>query len=125
RTAAAAAAPVRRARSPLPARRPAAARPAADRTTQSAESSDRPLLRGGLSLCQHTPPLQCAMAMFLFKTEPSEYSFDDLLEAGTAVWDGVRNAQALLHLRTARKGDEVLIYETGNRKAIVGLAQTA
>jgi predicted RNA-binding protein with PUA-like domain len=63
------------------------------------------------------------MAMFIFKTEPSEFSFDDLVNAGTTVWDGVSNAQALANLRRAMPGDEVLIYETGARKAIVGLAR--
>jgi predicted RNA-binding protein with PUA-like domain len=63
------------------------------------------------------------MAMFIFKTEPSEFSFDDLVAAGTSVWDGVSNAQALGNLRRASSGDEVLVYETGTRKAIVGLAR--
>jgi predicted RNA-binding protein with PUA-like domain len=63
------------------------------------------------------------MAMFILKTEPSEFSFDDLLVAGSTVWDGVSNAQALANLRRASPGDEVLIYETGSRKAIVGVAR--
>lgn len=63
------------------------------------------------------------MPTFLFKTEPSEFSFDDLAKAGPSFWDGVKNPQALIHLRTIRPGDEVLIYHTGNDKAIVGLAR--
>lgn len=63
------------------------------------------------------------MATFLFKTEPSEFSFADLQRDGKARWDGITNAQAINFLREAKKGDEVLIYHTGDDKAIVGLAQ--
>lgn len=63
------------------------------------------------------------MATFIFKTEPSTYSFADLVKAKRAVWDGITNNAALGHLRTARKGDEVLVYHTGDEKAIVGLAR--
>lgn len=60
---------------------------------------------------------------WLFKTEPDEYSFDDLEREQQTVWDGVSNNLALKHLREVRLGDEVLIYHTGNERAIVGLAQ--
>ncbi len=63
------------------------------------------------------------MPTFLFKTEPSEYSFSDLVRDKRATWSGVKNAAALLHLRTCSAGDEVLIYHTGDEKAIVGLAR--
>lgn len=66
------------------------------------------------------------MASFwLLKTEPSTYSFDDLATARRAVWDGVRNATALSHLRKMRPGDQALIYHTGNEKAIIGVARIA
>jgi predicted RNA-binding protein with PUA-like domain len=38
-------------------------------------------------------------------------------------WDGVTNALALKHLRTMNKGDEALIYHTGDEKAVVGVAE--
>ncbi|MEP7340797.1 MAG: EVE domain-containing protein [Acidobacteriota bacterium] len=60
---------------------------------------------------------------WLFKTEPSEYSYDDLERDKKTVWDGVSNNQALKNLREVRLGDEILIYHTGNDKAIVGLAE--
>lgn len=63
------------------------------------------------------------MATFIFKTEPGEYSFDDLIRDQRTAWTGISNAQALINLRKAEVGDEVLIYETGSRKAIVGLAR--
>jgi predicted RNA-binding protein with PUA-like domain len=65
------------------------------------------------------------MATFLLKTEPSEYSFADLQRDRKAVWDGITNPVALGHLRTARKGDDALIYHTGDEKKIVGLARVA
>lgn len=60
---------------------------------------------------------------WLFKTEPSEYSFDDLEREKKAVWNGVSNNLALKNLRQVRLGDEILIYHSGNEKAIVGLAE--
>jgi predicted RNA-binding protein with PUA-like domain len=62
-------------------------------------------------------------AYWLLKTEPEEYSFDDLLRERKTVWDGVSNPLALKHLRTIRKGDELLIYHTGTVRAAVGLAK--
>ncbi|MDZ4257837.1 MAG: EVE domain-containing protein [Gemmatimonadales bacterium] len=64
-------------------------------------------------------------ATLLLKTEPSKYSFDDLLRDGRAVWDGVANAQALIVLRSAKVGDEALIYHSNEGKAIVGIAKVA
>ena len=60
---------------------------------------------------------------FLFKTEPSEYSFDDMLRDERCTWDGVTSAAALIALRSCGKGDEVFIYHTGGEKRIVGLAK--
>lgn len=65
------------------------------------------------------------MAYWLLKTEPATYSYADLERDGTTVWDGVRNAQALIHLRAMRSGDDVLIYHSGEQRAIVGTAAIA
>ena len=62
------------------------------------------------------------MAHFLFKTEPSSYSFADLKRERRAVWDGISNPVALRLLATLRKGDSVVIYHTGDEKQAVGLA---
>src|SRR5262245_32264248 len=62
------------------------------------------------------------MAVFILKTEPSEYSFADLVKEGWAVWSGISNPVALKHLRTVKKGDTLIIYHTGNEKRCVGLA---
>ncbi len=60
---------------------------------------------------------------WLVKTEPGSYSFDDLKREGVATWDGVKNPVALKHLRAMQAGDEVLVYHTGNEKAVIGTAQ--
>lgn len=65
------------------------------------------------------------MARWLFKEEPEEYGFDDLLRDGQATWDGVANALALKHLRAVRPGDEVFFYHTGKEKAVVGVMRVA
>ncbi len=60
---------------------------------------------------------------WLFKTEPAEYSFADLEREKKTVWDGVSNNLALKNLREVRLGDEILIYHSGDEKAIVGIAE--
>jgi predicted RNA-binding protein with PUA-like domain len=60
---------------------------------------------------------------WLFKTEPNEYSYDNLEQEKKTVWDGVNNNLALKNLREVRLGDEVLIYHSGEEKAIVGIAE--
>jgi len=62
------------------------------------------------------------MADFLLKTEPSEYSFDDLVREKQTVWTGVKNPVAIRHLLSTKKGDRLVIYHTGDVKAAVGLA---
>jgi len=59
---------------------------------------------------------------YLLKTEPSEYSFADLQKDKKTVWDGVSNPVALRNLREMNPGDRLIIYETGDHKAAVGLA---
>lgn len=62
------------------------------------------------------------MANFLLKTEPSDYSFDDLVREKQTVWSGVKNPTAIRHLLSTKKGDRIVIYHTGDAKAAVGLA---
>lgn len=61
--------------------------------------------------------------LWLLKTEPTTYSFEQLVEAGHATWDGVRNPTALRHLRSMSAGDEVMIYHSGKSPEVVGLAR--
>jgi predicted RNA-binding protein with PUA-like domain len=61
--------------------------------------------------------------MWLLKTEPSAYSYDDLEKEGRTRWDGVKNPAALRNLRAMKVGDRVLVYHTGDEKAVVGTAE--
>ena len=60
---------------------------------------------------------------WLMKTEPSTYSFETLLKVGKTNWNNVRNYQARNFLRQIKKGDLVLIYHSGDEKAVVGVAE--
>lgn len=60
---------------------------------------------------------------WLLKTEPSEYSVDQLERDRRCTWDGVTNALAQKHLRAMSKGDRVFIYHTGNERSVVGVAK--
>jgi predicted RNA-binding protein with PUA-like domain len=57
---------------------------------------------------------------WLFKEEPTHYSYADLERDGETVWSGITNAVALKNLRSVSVGDRVLFYQTGKDKAIVG-----
>lgn len=59
---------------------------------------------------------------YLLKTEPSEYSFTDLVKDGETEWDGVSNPTAVMHMRAMEAGARLVIYETGNVKSAVGTA---
>lgn len=60
---------------------------------------------------------------WLFKEEPTHYSYDDLVRDGRTSWTGVRNPVAQKHLRSVAKGDRIFFYHTGNEKAVVGIAK--
>ena len=61
--------------------------------------------------------------IFLVKSEPFVYSFDQLLADKKTSWDGVRNYEARNTLRAMRKGDTLLYYHSNEGKEIVGLAR--
>jgi predicted RNA-binding protein with PUA-like domain len=61
--------------------------------------------------------------MWLLKTEPGAYAYDDLEREGRALWDGVKNPAAQRNLREMKAGDRVLVYHTGDEKAVVGEAE--
>jgi predicted RNA-binding protein with PUA-like domain len=65
------------------------------------------------------------MAYWLLKTEPGEYSWDDLKKKGAKgdAWTGVRNFTARNHLKAMKKGDRAFIYHTGGEKQVVGVAE--
>lgn len=55
------------------------------------------------------------------KSEPSSYSWDDLVRDKGTEWDGVRNNAARLHLRAMKNGDEAFFYASMTDKAVVGI----
>lgn len=63
------------------------------------------------------------MGYWLFKSDPDTYGFPDLQKDKQTVWDGVSNPVALRNLRGCKKGDRVIIYHTGDEKALIGLAE--
>lgn len=65
------------------------------------------------------------MAYWIVKTEPSTYSWKDLVSKGEDTWDGVRNFQARNNLNQMKECDLVLLYHSGVEKALVGLAQVS
>ena len=65
------------------------------------------------------------MAHWLVKTEPGEYSWEDLVREGRTAWTGVRNFQARNNLRAMKAGDLCLVYHSGDPKEVVGVAKVA
>ena len=61
------------------------------------------------------------MAYWLMKSEPSSYSWQDLVRDGGTMWDGVRNNAARLHLRAMKPGDEAFFYHSMDERAVVGI----
>ena len=59
---------------------------------------------------------------YLLKTEPTEYSFADLLKDKETIWDGVSNPVAVRNLREMPAGAKLIIYETGDHKSAVRTA---
>ena len=60
---------------------------------------------------------------WLFKEEPTHYSYDDFVKDGTTAWSGVKNPVAQKHLHAVKNGDRIFYYHTGNEKSIVGIAK--
>jgi predicted RNA-binding protein with PUA-like domain len=60
---------------------------------------------------------------WLFKTEPEDYSYDDLQRDQRVMWSGVRNSITLKNLREVRLGDQIFIYHEGAENAVVGTAE--
>jgi len=63
------------------------------------------------------------MAYWLLKSEPSAYSWDQLVKDKRTNWSGVRNFQAAANLKAMKKGDRAFFYHSGEGKEIVGVAE--
>ena len=61
------------------------------------------------------------MATWLMKSEPGEYSWDDLVAEGTDYWDGVRNYQASNNMKAMKLGDRCFFYHSVKGREIVGI----
>jgi predicted RNA-binding protein with PUA-like domain len=64
-----------------------------------------------------------ALMNWLFKEEPTHYSYDNLVKDKRTVWSGVKNPLAQKHLRSVKKGDRIFYYHTGDEKSVVGIAK--
>jgi predicted RNA-binding protein with PUA-like domain len=81
-----------------------------------------------MSVVNPEPPVKeidiiAGMMHWLVKEEPETYGYDQFEKDGKAVWSGVKNALAQIHLRSIRKGDRIFYYHTGKEKAVVGIAR--
>ena len=65
------------------------------------------------------------MNYWLVKSEPSVYSFDQLLKDKSTMWEGVRNYAARNNLKAMKKNDKVLFYHSNEGKDVVGIAKVA
>jgi predicted RNA-binding protein with PUA-like domain len=61
--------------------------------------------------------------MWLLKTEPTDYSYDQLEQDGRTRWDGVSNPAALKNIRAMKAGDRAFLYHTGRERAVVGVVE--
>jgi predicted RNA-binding protein with PUA-like domain len=62
---------------------------------------------------------------WLFKEEPTHYSYDDLVRDGSTSWTGVKNPVAQRNLRGVKKGDKIFFYHTGDEKSVIGICRAA
>src|SRR6059036_661747 len=61
--------------------------------------------------------------LWMAKSEPETYSWDDFVRDGRTDWTGVRNFQARNNLKQMKVGDRVLFYHSGTGKCVVGIAE--
>ena len=60
---------------------------------------------------------------WLLKSEPSTWSWEDQVKAGTEMWDGVRNYQARNNLMNMKKKDLCFFYHSVSEKSIIGIVE--
>jgi predicted RNA-binding protein with PUA-like domain len=65
------------------------------------------------------------MAHWLYKSEPTTWSWDQQTAAGSAgtYWDGVRNPLANMHMKAMQVGDLGFFYHSNEGKAVVGVVE--
>ena len=67
--------------------------------------------------------MKAAAQRWVLLADPEAYGWNELIAAGHAVWDGIKNARAQSNLRRMEVGDLALIYHTAPDKAIMGTAR--
>ncbi len=65
------------------------------------------------------------MAHWLMKSEPSVYSWDQLVKDKRTQWNGVRNHLASSHLKAMKKGERAFFYHSNEGLAVVGIVEIA
>ncbi|MDE3174973.1 MAG: EVE domain-containing protein [Pseudomonadota bacterium] len=65
------------------------------------------------------------MAHWLFKSEPSVFSFARLAEEGGTEWSGVRNHSAKLNMMAMKLGERGFFYHSNEGKAVVGVVEVS
>lgn len=63
------------------------------------------------------------MAHWLFKSEPSAFSFERLVAEKTTEWSGVRNHSAKLNMMAMKLGERGFFYHSNEGKAVVGIVE--
>ncbi len=63
------------------------------------------------------------MNYWLIKSEPSAYSWEQLVKDKKTDWTGVRNYAARNNLRDMKKGDLLFYYHSNEGQHIVGIAK--
>ncbi|MEO8446334.1 MAG: EVE domain-containing protein [bacterium] len=63
------------------------------------------------------------MKYWLLKTEPTVYSYDDLVKDKRTVWDGVASPAGIKNIKSIKKGDLAFVYHTGDEKKIIGIGE--
>lgn len=61
------------------------------------------------------------MQYWLMKSEPSKYSWEELVCDGRTIWDGTRNHQVAIYLKAMKLGDQVLFYHSNEGLCVVGI----
>ena len=62
---------------------------------------------------------------WLMKSEPFKYAWEQLVEDGETIWDGVRNHRAANNLRAMEVGDQCFFYHSNKGLEIVGIARVS
>src|ERR1700741_1883322 len=64
------------------------------------------------------------MARWLLKSEPDEFSYDDLVRSKREGWDGIRNYMARNYMRDMKVGEQAIFYHSNaNPPGVAGICK--